>query len=357
MKSKCKVPPRFPAPEQTQPRVPHSPYHRRVESVGAFVPWFHGGRFAPWLERSLLAQSPAFDQVVVVDDSPNDPDAVAFVNRLRTAGLSVELLQHEKNCGLSTSHATAIQALDSDWMTVVPQDDVFSPRFTSTVHRLRKRHSRAVAFAFTLRIAPRQGLGDPRLVIPIGNETWSQIDLLSQLFQRNTLTAPGMTLRLASVSSAFWSPTNHSCQDWESWLYLATRGAVIASSSRVVMYRRSPDSLSATTAGLIAQDWDAALSRYSSSDEYKVFISSLRHESAAAGHYLESALALGLKRASSVASHHGTSDAEAPSLRRPTARRLLVSTLPTRLRQQLSGSRLNRRLREEIAFSVEPTES
>jgi hypothetical protein len=328
-----------------------------VESVAAFVPWFYGGRFAPSLARGLLSQSPAFDQVVVVDDSPNDPDAVAFVTRLRTLGLSVKLVQHESNCGLSTSHATAIEALDSDWMTVVPQDDVFSPRFTSTLHRLRRRYSQAVAFAFTLRIATRQCSGVSSLVIPIGNETWSQIDLLSQLFQRNTLTAPGMTVRLASVSGAFWSPTNHSCQDWESWLYLATRGAVIASSSRVVMYQRWPDSLSATTADLVAQDWDAALSRYSSSEEYKELISDLRQESPAGGHHLESALALGLKRASSVANHHGASDAEAPSLRRTTARRLLVSILPTRLRQELSGSRLNRQLLEEIASSVEPTES
>lgn len=304
------------------------------------MPWFWGGRYRDDLVTAILAQRRRFDEVIVIDDSPYDPQSRLFVKALLAGGQPARLIEHAANLGLSVAHHTALEAADTDWLTVLPQDDLIVSTFGRRLASLVSRRSKLVAVSFAAQIHGGSASMHNSYIIPLGNESLSQPILLSKLFTTNLLSAPGMSFRVRSTRPDYWSAGNHSCQDWESWLYFVSTGTVLADARPMVRYRPTAQSLSQLTAADVSVDWRLAVQRYSESEVYRELLGRLGAENPEMADFIR----LNLEQA--LATSCTTAGRKEPPARgaRNDLRRRLLEVAPIRVRKALTGWRIKRAL-------------
>jgi glycosyltransferase involved in cell wall biosynthesis len=99
----------------------------RRPTVAALVPVWNGAAFLAEALESALAQEPAVDEVLVIDDgSTDDSGAIA-----RSYGPRVRCLRQEHS-GLAAARNAAVRASQSDLIAFLDSDDVW-PRGRSTL--------------------------------------------------------------------------------------------------------------------------------------------------------------------------------------------------------------------------------
>ena len=217
--------------------------------VGVIVP-VHG--FAPYLAETLdcvLAQVPAADEVVVVDDASDEPLELHPDH----AGSCV-LVRREECGGPAAARATGLSALDAsiDLVALCDADDAWT-------------EGKLAAQLSVLASLPEAGLCCGRAVV-VGadgratGERWSELsaglhaglDLAARLYAANPLPTSSVVLRRAALEAVggFRSPVRLA-EDWDLWLRLAAAGYGFVSEPRaVVRYRRHPGGLTADVGAL-----------------------------------------------------------------------------------------------------------
>jgi GT2 family glycosyltransferase len=227
-------------------------------SVGVIVP-VHG--WAPYLAETLdglLAQRPAPDVLLVVDDGSPQPLRLHPEHCARCT-----LLRLERRHGLAAARAAGLAQLDTDFVALCDGDDAWEPG--SLAARVEAIGDAALCFGRALIVGP-----DNR---PTG-ERWDELQpgahdaaaLRRALFEHNPICVSSALVRRETLLAAGGFDSELSgAADWELWLRLLRHGASFVYEPRaVVRYRRRAGGMSANIAAqareqLILHERHAAL--------------------------------------------------------------------------------------------------
>ncbi len=94
--------------------------------VSAIIPVFNGARFVVGAVRSVLAQSLAPCEILIVDDGSTD-DSAAILKGLDGGPTPIHLLRQD-NAGQSAARNLAARRATGDYLAFLDQDDLWSPR-------------------------------------------------------------------------------------------------------------------------------------------------------------------------------------------------------------------------------------
>ena len=95
------------------------------ETISVVIPLYNRREEIARALASVLRQSRAPDEIVVVDDASRDDsaDAVAALRESR-----IRLLRHERNRGAAAARNTGIAAAQGDWIALLDSDDEWDAR-------------------------------------------------------------------------------------------------------------------------------------------------------------------------------------------------------------------------------------
>lgn len=94
-----------------------------IPSVGAYVPCFNNVDTVRDAVESLLAQTVAPSEVVVIDDGSTDMSATAL------RGLPARIVRHERNMGRGAARARAMRELEYEFVLCCDATNVLEPTF------------------------------------------------------------------------------------------------------------------------------------------------------------------------------------------------------------------------------------
>ena len=230
--------------------------------ISVLMPCFNQGAFVNEAIQSVLDQTVADAEILVVDDGSTDPDTVARLDALHAPRTTV---LRTPNHGLPAARNFAARHARGEMFCALDADDRLSPLW----------FERALAVLD----------GQPELAFvshwlqAFGDETWTwtpgSCDLPS-LLARNTVNGAALVRRQAFEAVGGYDETMRSgCEDWDFWLRLVERGFRGAIVPEVMFhYRRSVSSMSRVMI---------------SGDEYGAVLRTLvtKHESAYRAHLVE----------------------------------------------------------------------
>jgi glycosyltransferase involved in cell wall biosynthesis len=215
---------------------------------------------APWLGEALegvLRQSPAPDQVVVVDDASEPP--LALQREHATACL---LLRRDRRGGPAAAREDGLAALWTELVALADADDAWEPGKLAAQLEALERFPGAVCFG---RAVVVDAGGRPT------RERWDELApglhsgerMARLLFERNPIPTASVLVRRESLSSAGGFASDLLiASDREAWLRLALAGAeFVCEPLARIRYRRHAGGLTADVARL-AEEQLALHERY-----------------------------------------------------------------------------------------------
>ncbi|HEV3054087.1 MAG TPA: glycosyltransferase, partial [Solirubrobacteraceae bacterium] len=215
-------------------------------SVGVIVPVYGP---APYLEEALagvFGQSPAPEDVVVVDDG--SPSAVrvpeTFASRCR-------VLRRDRRGGPGPARDTALAAISADWIACADADDVWRPGKLAAQLRALERSGEALLCFGTAEIVGPDGraTGERWATLPAG--VLEPGFLGPVLYESNPIPTSSVVVRRDAVVEAGGFTGPPLCEDWSLWLRLIERGAsFVCAPDAVVSYRRHAGGMTADVAAL-----------------------------------------------------------------------------------------------------------
>lgn len=114
-------------------------------TISVVIPCYNSAAWVGAAVRSVLRQTRAADEIIVVDDgSADDPAAV-----VRGFGGSVRLIRRE-NGGLSAARNTGTAATAGEWLLFLDADDTLFPDALECLSATAERTGAGVAYGFVL---------------------------------------------------------------------------------------------------------------------------------------------------------------------------------------------------------------
>ncbi len=189
-----------------------------LPAISVVIPAYNYAQYlAPCIE-SVLAQSFAPAEVVVVDDaSTDDTPEVA-----RAFGDRVSYVRHERNSGLSASRNTGIRNTSAELITFLDADDLMKPDNLLMKSRRFVEYPTARLVFSNVDVIDASGkfLGVARP--QDGARLLSQPQLMAMLLERNPFFASSAVVarQCFQVAGGFDEQLRHA-EDWDMWLRLA----------------------------------------------------------------------------------------------------------------------------------------
>lgn len=212
-------------------------------AVVAIVP-VHGA--APYLGAALeglLAQRPAPDEIVVVDDGSPEPVQ---------APAGVALVRREERGGPAAARQAGLEASSADLVAFADADDVWRPgKLAAQLEALAAHPEAAVCFGRAVIVGPDGApTGEAWEELPAGVHDPAELGAL--LFERNPIPTSSVIVRRdALIASGGFAGPAALGSDWDLWLRLLRRGERFVYEPRAVIeYRRHAGGVTSDVAQL-----------------------------------------------------------------------------------------------------------
>lgn len=220
-------------------------------SITVIVPTYNCGRFIAEAIESILAQTLAPEEIIVVDDGSTDGTAevvAKFVDpRLRYI--------RQQNAGVSVARNTGLAAATGEYVSFLDADDRWRPTFLEKLHRVVSHDPQLVcAFANLIRFEQDTGKVLPRdqfqlypelphLAVrpgPIANSHVLEGDAFCALVAWGEIPSftPTMMFRRRLIEKLRFNPQLRICQDMEYVLQTFMQGRVAFLNESLTEVRR-----------------------------------------------------------------------------------------------------------------------
>lgn len=111
------------------------------ERIAVMVPFYRADRWLPTALASVLAQTRAPDEIIIVDDGSPAGESRSLENL--PAG--VRLIRLPRNAGIGPARHTGTAAVQSDFVAYLDADDWWEPGFLESAAAVLRRHPAAPA--------------------------------------------------------------------------------------------------------------------------------------------------------------------------------------------------------------------
>lgn len=108
------------------------------------IPLYNKEKYIENAIKSVLNQTFTDFELVIIDDFSSDKSATIAAT---FESEKVQLIYHEKNCGLSASRNTGIKKANSNYITFLDADDLWKPTFLESIFQLIQNFPEARIFA------------------------------------------------------------------------------------------------------------------------------------------------------------------------------------------------------------------
>jgi glycosyltransferase involved in cell wall biosynthesis len=211
--------------------------------VSVIIPNYNHTRFIPYAIRSVLAQGYPHYEIIVVDDGSTD-DSREVVARF---GDKVHYIWQE-NQGLAGARNTGIRAARGELIGLLDADDEWHPNYLEEMVALSGEYPEAAVFYCMAQCMDVNGRGLPQFV---GGPAVDP-KLLYQVLLRSNFIIPSTVMfrRKAILDSGCFDAGLRSCEDWDLWLRLLSKGTIVGASKSLARYRVHESSLSINVEGM-----------------------------------------------------------------------------------------------------------
>ncbi|HST26339.1 MAG TPA: glycosyltransferase family 2 protein [Gaiellaceae bacterium] len=179
------------------------------ERIAVVIPCFNDG--ATLRETIASIDEPEPIELVVVDDGSTDPETLAVLAELETAGTRVV---HQENAGLSAARMAGVRATSAPYVSALDADDLeASGALGALADALDADPTASVAWGDV------KNFGEDETYRRLGRslDPW----LITYV---NELPADAMVRREALLAAGGWE-LKGGYEDWDLWMALAERGA------------------------------------------------------------------------------------------------------------------------------------
>lgn len=107
------------------------------------IPLYNKEKYIKNAIESVLNQTFTDFEILIIDDFSSDKSA-AIASKFESE--KVQLIYHEKNCGLSTTRNTGIKKANSNYITFLDADDLWKPTFLESIFQLIQNFPEARIF-------------------------------------------------------------------------------------------------------------------------------------------------------------------------------------------------------------------
>jgi glycosyltransferase involved in cell wall biosynthesis len=207
--------------------------------VGVVIPSYNSGAYLLECLQSVVGQSFADWEAIVVDDASTQDDPHESVQRI--ADSRVRLVRHDANRGLAAARNTGIRATEAPLVLVLDSDDQLDPSFLDATIEALESHQVDCAFA------------DYRL-FGGSDEIWRHEGpyTFPSLLMRQTIPGAGVLLRrevwenVGGYDEA--AALRGGNEDWAFWIAAIGNDVQVARVPRpLYLYRRHTTSMSASS--------------------------------------------------------------------------------------------------------------
>ena len=204
------------------------PRESRPGLVSVVIPCFNQGRYLAAAVESVLSQSHARIEIVVMDDGSSD----ATASIARGFGDRIRFLQQQHR-GASAARNAALAASTGEYVQYLDADDRIEPdKILRQVEFLERNPETGVVYSdvryFTDADPEQRSLGPYVLAEGLA---WTPMlwkapgTMLEKLIQRNLLAINSALMRREAVASAGpWNEDLVAVEDWEYWIRCAAAG-------------------------------------------------------------------------------------------------------------------------------------
>ena len=211
--------------------------------VSVVIPCYNHGRCLARAVQSLIDQTYAHTQIVVVDDGSSDDTAAVA----RSFGARVEYV-HQANAGLSAARNTGLRHARGEWVVFLDADDWLPPDALRQHLEAAQSHPAASVFCGGWRVVDDQGA-----LLHENEAPAFQPDSFHGLLPYNPGPCHAYMVRKRVLDKAGpFDAGLRSCEDWDMWLRIAAAGQeFVRVPAMVAVYRRAPGTMSTNTPRMV----------------------------------------------------------------------------------------------------------
>jgi glycosyltransferase involved in cell wall biosynthesis len=113
----------------------HSANQQHQVTMGAVIPNYNSAEFLPKSIQSLLDQTEAFDEIIIVDDGSTD-NSIELIETFIKDHPQIRLVRHEKNQGVIAALNTGVKHAKSDYLLLGAADDWYGTTVVASAKRV-----------------------------------------------------------------------------------------------------------------------------------------------------------------------------------------------------------------------------